>query len=131
MKVLLKYLIEPLLALLIIFSVSCGRADPAANIDISVSTLQPLSVFNLNISEPSGIAYNSKNNTLMIVSDDNSDIYETDLSGNVLRTIPTPSSDMEGITLTKNCDTIFVVEETNRLVTSYLESGVRVKFFYN
>lgn len=129
MMVRLKYLIVQLIVLLGIFNVSCGRTDPTANNDISVPTLQPLSVFNLNISEPSGIAYNSKNNTLMIVSDGNSDIFETDLSGNVLRTIPTTSSDMEGITLTKNCDTIFVVEETNRLVTSYLESAVRLNSF--
>ncbi len=40
-----------------------------------------------------------------------------------LNTIPTSGSDMEGITLSKNCDTIYVVEEKKKLVTSFNLSG--------
>lgn len=125
-----KYFIVLLLIVpFVFFYVRCGRAVPTSNDNTGTTSLQPLSVYNLNISEPSGIAYNSKNNTLMIVSDGSSDIYETDLTGNILRTIPTTSSDMEGITLSQNCDTIYVVEETNRKVTSYSELGVRLNSF--
>lgn len=124
-----KYFIVFLFLPFILFQVSCGRADPTSNDNTGTPSLQPLSVYNLNISEPSGMAYNSKNNTLMIVSDGSSDIYETDFTGNILRTIPTTSSDMEGITLSQNCDTIYVVEETNRKVTNYLESEVRLNSF--
>lgn len=109
---------------------SCGRTDPTSNNNIIIPTLQPISVFSLTISEPSGIAYNARNNSLMIVSDASPVMYETDFSGNVLRTISTSSADLEGIALSKNCDTIYVVEETNKLVTTYSESGLRLASFF-
>lgn len=129
MKVEFKNRIILLFAPLLFLNVNCGRANPTSNDNTLTPALQPLSVFNLNISEPSGIAYNSKNNTLMIVSDGSSDIFETDFTGKILRTISISSSDIEGITLSKNCDTIFVVEETNKLVASYSESGLRLSAF--
>jgi len=116
--------------LFMVFGLNCDRSDPSSsNNNTIIPTLTPIAVYTLNITEPSGIAYNSKNNTLLIVSDGNPDIYETNFTGNILRTIPTSSSDMEGITLSKNCDTIYVVEETNKLVTTYSESGTRLNSF--
>ena len=114
----------------LIINLSCSRNDPAvASNAPTIQSLKPLAVYDLDISEPSGIAYNSKNNSLMVVSDGKPDIYEINFTGTILKTIPSTSSDMEGIALTKNCDTIFVVEETNKLVTSYLESGTRLNSF--
>lgn len=69
----------------------------------------------LDILEPSGIVYNSINNSLMVVSDGRPDIYEVSLFGVTLNTIIASGSDMEGITLSRNCDTIYVVEEKKSL----------------
>ncbi len=130
MKLKFRNIVSMLSLFSLILNFNCDRSDPySSDNNANVQQLQPLAIFNLSISEPSGIAYNSKNNTLMIVSDANSDIYETNLTGNVLRTISTTSSDMEGITLSQNCDTIFVVEEKNKLVTAYLLSGARLNSF--
>ncbi len=108
----------------------CSRSDPAsAETPDNIVTLKPLAVINLDIPEPSGIAYCSKSNTLFIVSDGLPDIFETDLAGVVIKTIPTTSSDMEGIALSKNCDTIFVAEERNQLITSYSLNGNRLSSF--
>ena len=115
---------------LMIINLNCSRNDPeVVNNNPDVQSIKPVFIYDLNISEPSGITYNSKNNSLMVVSDGKPDIYEIDFMGNILATIPTTSSDMEGITLSKNCDTIFVVEETNKLVSSYLISGSRLSSF--
>jgi uncharacterized protein YjiK len=109
----------------------CGRDEPTANTTPGITTLTPIEIINLgpNIVEPSGIAYHKINNTLFVVSDERTEIYEIDFSGRIIRTIPTDGDDFEGITFTKNLDTIFVVEETRQLVTSYLPSGQKINSF--
>lgn len=108
----------------------CKREEPDSNIVAppGVTTLQPLKVIDLAsiLTEPSGIFYNSKNNSLLVVSDARPDIYELDLNGNLLNKISVAGVDMEGVTMTKNCDTIFVVEETARLVSSFLYNGKKI-----
>ena len=130
----IKYLkIKFLFGILIgftLFSLSCSRDNPeVVNNNPTVNSLTPLAVYNLDIPEPSGIAYNSKNNTFMVVSDARQDIFLIDSIGTVKGTISTSSSDLEGITLSKNCDTIYVVEETKKLVTTYTSSGTLLGSF--
>jgi len=121
--------------LFILFTtIGCKREEPAKETIIGptgTATLQPIAEYYLgtNILEPSGIFYNSKNNSLMVVSDAQSEIFEIDFKGFLTRTITISSSDLEGIALTKNCDTIFVTEEKNRLVTSYLINGSKLSSF--
>jgi uncharacterized protein YjiK len=120
--------------ILAFFLIGCGREEPMRNTTTNppgVITLQPITVIDLsaNIPEPSGIFFNAKNNSLMVVSDARPEIFEIDFSGNVLKTILTSGSDLEGITLNKTCDTIYVVEETRQLVTSYLTNGTKISSF--
>lgn len=109
---------------------NCQRNQPDSNIIVppNITTLQPITVKDLSayLVEPSGIFYNLKNNSLMIVSDERPDIYEFDLNGILIKKIPVSGVDMEGITMTKNCDTIIVVEETARLVSTFLYNGTKV-----
>ncbi len=65
----------------------------------------------------------------MVVSDGRPDIYEIGFTGITLSTIPASGSDMEGITLSKNCDTIYVVEEKKKLVTSFNLNGTKLTSF--
>jgi uncharacterized protein YjiK len=119
-----------LLQFILITNTSCNRNDPEAiNSNPTVQSLKPIVVYNLDIPEPSGIAYNSKKNSLFVVSDGRTDIYEIDFTGIIKGTISTTSPDLEGITLSTNCDTIYVVEETNQLVVSYLTTGIRLTSF--
>lgn len=118
------------LQVILIVNLSCGRNDPETIINNpTVQSLQLIAVYNLDMPEPSGIAYNSKKNSLFVVSDGRTDIYEIDFTGLIKGTIPTTSPDLEGITLSANCDTIYVVEETNQLVVSYLATGIRLTSF--
>jgi len=110
----------------------CSRKEPVLpDSPDDLETLRPATVIDLSstIPEPSGIVYCQKNNSLLIVSDSRFDIYETDLNGRVLRTIPTTSTDMEGITLSAGGDSIFVVEERNQLVSCYAWNGARLFSF--
>lgn len=124
-----KVAVSVLLIISIIY-LNCSKQDIEGGGDgIANGSLELIVVYDLGISEPSGIAYNSVSGLFMIVSDNKNDIFLVDSIGNTEGTISTSSSDMEGITLSKNCDTIYVVEETNQLVVSYLATGIRLTSF--
>jgi uncharacterized protein YjiK len=88
-----------------------------------------VAVYALEVPEPSGLAYNSRNNSLMTVSDQNSTVYEIDFTGRILKSMVVPSPDMEGIALTTNCDTLYIAEETSRLVAIYSINGTKLSSF--
>lgn len=81
------------------------------------------------MSEPSGIVYNSLSNSFYVVSDTLPAIFEIDRDGNLIRSIQVNANDLEGITLSKNFDTIYVVEESDNLVTSFLLNGTKINSY--
>ena len=108
----------------------CKRNEPqASGVPSSDTSLTPVAVYDIAVSEPSGLAYCPKTNTLYMVSDGHSEIYEMSLTGSIIRTISISSNDMEGIVLSKNYDTLFIVEEGNYQVVKYLQNGTRVESF--
>ncbi len=108
----------------------CKRDEPVATvIDSSIIPLVQLAQYSTSVPEPSGLYYNSKTNSLWTVSDGNGTIYEIDFTGKVLRSIVIPSSDLEGVTFSTNCDTFYVAEETNQLITKYLTNGNKLYSF--
>ncbi len=126
-----KYL---MLLLVVMLMIRCTREEPNNNPVVTnptINSLSPLQTINLNpnITEPSGIFYNKINSHLYIVSDSQPIVYECDLQGNVLNQITITSTDLEGITFSTNCDTFYVVEETNQLVTKYLADGTKLLSF--
>lgn len=124
------YIVSIILIAIIAIEISCSRNNPVTAYPIKdIPKIYPINTYNLTISEPSGIAYNSLNNTLVIVSDGFQDIYETNLVGVVLKKIVTTGADMEGIALSKNCDTIYVTEEKKKLITSFDLNGNKLSSF--
>jgi uncharacterized protein YjiK len=114
--------------LLILSSFSCDSDEPTIT---DLKTLEPIAEIDLSgvLSEPSGIVYNLINNSLYVVSDTTSIIFEIDLNGNLLRQFNVIANDLEGITLSVNSDTIYVVEESDNLVTSFLTNGNKITSF--
>ncbi len=107
----------------------CSRPEAALEPESTdLTVLQPIAAIDLapNIPEPSGLAFNRKNNTLMVVSDAKSDIFEIDFSGSIKNKIATTSTDLEGVAITQNGDTLYVVEERNQRVVSYAQNGQRL-----
>lgn len=118
--------------LMLVFLGACSRSTPTSNSPAPVlETLRPIAIVDLypEIIEPSGIAFDAKNNSLWVVSDAKADLFEIDFDGNILKTIPTSSSDLEGIALSPDCDTIYVVEERNQRVTCYSVKGNSIRSF--
>ena len=124
----MKIKILTTLVLLSLYLFSCDSNDPK---NPELKSLEPIAEIDLSaiMSEPSGIVYNSISNSLFVVSDTISKIFEIDLNGNLLRQINTNANDLEGISLSKNSDTIFVVEESDNLITSFLTNGNKIASF--
>jgi len=117
-----------IISLLIISLISC---DSDIQTIPGIKQLEPITEIDLSkiLSEPSGIVYNSANNSFFVVSDTLTQIFEIDMNGNLLRSIQVNANDLEGITLSINRDTIYVVEESDNLVTSFLLNGTKIKSF--
>jgi len=123
-----KYLLFVVLVIFVLLGCARNINKTITNPHV-IKKIYPLNTYTLTIPEPSGIAYNSKNNSFMVVSDGSPDIYEINFTGITLNTIIASGSDMEGITLSKNCDTIYVVEERKKLVTSFNLNGNKLWSF--
>ena len=102
---------------------SYGRSPDGAT--YSGAGFNLISERTIDIKEPSGLAYNAARGTLFCVGDNQSVVYELSLAGDILTQIPVTSSDMEGITFSKNYDTMFVIEEGNYKVQGYTLNGVK------
>jgi len=114
--------------MLTIISFSCDESDTTIP---ELKSLIPISEIDLStiLSEPSGIVYNSTNNSFYIVSDTIAKIFEINLNGNLIKEILVNANDLEGITLSSNNDTIYVVEESDNLITSFLLNGSKINSF--
>lgn len=113
---------------------ACNRGEPESDGTAppdGTTTLQPFAQYDLGatIREPSGIAWHAKNNSLLVVSDTRTDVYEIRFNGTLIRTIPVQGTDLEGVALSASCDTIFVVEERARQVVCCAAGGTRLSTF--
>jgi uncharacterized protein YjiK len=108
-----------------LFIVSCNDSETDST---EKYFLNPIAEIDLSsfLSEPSGIVYNSISNSFYVVSDTISKLFEIDLEGNLLNAININADDLEGISLSKNSDTIYVVEESDHLITSFLTNGSKI-----
>lgn len=119
-----------LLLPVLLFMSGCSRSEPVSpNSGAEVKKISPVSVYQLDISEPSGIAYNSAGNTLLIVSDSKPEVFEVNLAGVIIRTINVNGSDMEGVAVSSGGDTIYIVEERLRQVSLFNRAGAKLASF--
>ncbi len=81
-----------------------------------------ISEISLNIPEPSGITLSDDKKFLLIVSDNNSQVYLTTFNGTILNKIKINAEDLEGIT-TIDDSTIAIVSEKNNEIIFLAFSG--------
>ncbi|MFA7421380.1 MAG: SdiA-regulated domain-containing protein [Melioribacteraceae bacterium] len=116
----------------LICALMLGCQKPSSNGKAGLTkspSLKLLSEFKTEIPEPSGLAYNSKTNTLFTVSDGNSTVYEIDFTGKILSSLKIDNVDLEGIAFSANCDTMYVVDEAYHYVSQYLKDGKKLYTF--
>ena len=84
----------------------------------------------INVSEPSGLAFGPNHETLLIVSDNTNKVYETDLDGTVRRELDYTGNDLEGVTFNPDDGTIAVAEERKRqlVILNYSDGAEKERF---
>jgi uncharacterized protein YjiK len=110
---------------------SCGRKEPVTAVVSPpvVPELTLLHVYSLSVTEPSGLAYCINQRTLYLISDNSAAVYKIDTTGRVLSSVHVDASDIEGIAVSQNADTLFLVEETPSLVSTFLANGTKLSSF--
>ena len=109
-KIILSFLILFLIAIIIY----CNLFDKIKHSAHPV--LSPIDIISLKVPEPSGLHFESKTNSLWMVSDENSTIYNVDLKGEILSKIIIDGLDLEGITIIKDSIIAVVLERDRTIV---------------
>lgn len=96
---------------------ACDKQDtPPVNSTTPIGQLEMIGSHDLAITEPSGLSFGPTHSTLLIVSDNTNNIYETDLEGTLLRELIFTGSDLEGVTYNPFEQIIAITEERKREV---------------
>jgi uncharacterized protein YjiK len=95
---------------------SCENDEPTLTPTNPEGKLEKLNQIQLSIPEPSGLSFGPTNNTLLVVSDHTNLVYETDLTGKIIRTLNYTGQDLEGVTYNLKTNIVAVVEERKREV---------------
>ena len=82
----------------------------------TIQTLRLVSSYTLDIAEPSDITIDDTGTRLWTVSNSPDSVYEIDLTGHRVRTLPFAGHDLEGIAYDKSDQTLWLAEENRREV---------------
>ncbi len=93
--------------------VACRLNEPSAE-QAAAHSLKLLNTFDLQVPEPSGLTLNPSGTRLWTVSDQTNRVYELDLQGQVLQTLPFQGQDLEGIAYDSLRNVLWIVEEKSR-----------------
>ncbi len=96
--------------------------EPDVN-ERSVHSLQLVSSFPLQISEPSGLSLDFDGQALWTVSDQTNRVFKIDLQGHILKTLSYHGHDLEGIAADTIRHTLWIVEEHTREVVELDTTG--------
>ena len=77
--------------------------------------LEFISKISINVTEPSGLAIDEKNDVLYTVSDNTNNIYKLSKNGSVLKEYNIDADDLEGITIF-NSELLIVDERTKQII---------------
>lgn len=125
----LKRVLASLALLALLGMNSCSRAEqPITEPTTPAGTsLQLITTFSLSVTEPSGLAYSPTTRTLYMISDNRAEIFTIDTAGRVLGSIPVAAQDIEGVAVSTNDDTLYVVEETPASqISAFLRNGSKL-----
>ncbi len=86
----------------------------------------PINSYALTIFEPSGLSLSGDVDVLYTVSDSTNKVYRISKSGGTLSSLVYEGSDLEGVAYNKSDNTIWVVEEKNRLIIHLDELGNKI-----
>ena len=85
--------------------------------------LEPVSEIIIDVPEPSGLCFGESNNFIYVVSDNSGYIYKLNLKGEIVNQFFFEDRDIEGITFDYSDSTLWLVDETNRLMINIDTTG--------
>jgi len=104
-----------IIVITIVFFAACQKEKvDVPIIEIPEGSLKLLSSYQLDILEPSGISFGPDAQTLLIVSDNANMIYETNMEGEIIRTLNYVGADLEGVVYNLDDNIVAVAEERLR-----------------
>ena len=87
------------------------------------TNIKKIAAYNLTMPEPSGLAMDPDMKHLWIVSDRKGQIYKTDLRGVVQEKIDIKASDFEGVAISREGETLYVIDEAKNRIQCYQHNG--------
>ena len=87
------------------------------------ATLQLVATYPVNVSEPSGLTYDSSTKNLWTISDNNGNLYKLDTLGTVLEEYQTHFNDPEGIAYDYQTNSLWITEEATSNLINVSKSG--------
>ena len=90
--------------------------------DLTSNTLSVIKKIDLKIPEPSGLHFDDITNTLWVVSDENSTIYNIATDGHIISKLKVDGFDLEGITMV-NDSILVTVLERDRVILFFDRAG--------
>ncbi|MFK5855202.1 MAG: SdiA-regulated domain-containing protein [Bacteroidota bacterium] len=101
--------------ILFVFLAACQKEKVDVPIvEVPEGSLKLISSYQLDILEPSGISFGPDGQTLLIVSDNANMVYETNLEGEIIRTLNYVGADLEGVVYNPDENIVALAEERLR-----------------
>lgn len=112
------------ISILLFLVSSCTSNDTIIS---PIKNLNLVSIYNLEIPEPSGLSFGKNMETLWTISDapDNK-IYQIDLKGNILKVLNIKGDDFEGVAYDSLKDVLLVTEEKKYSIVEVTLSGEKI-----
>lgn len=107
-----------IIVIAILLTYSCNKEDiPIPVIETPMGMLELIDSYDVDVAEPSGLSFGPNMSTLLTVSDNDNQVFELDLQGNILREYEYVGKDLEGVTYNPDKGLIAVAEEADREIT--------------
>jgi uncharacterized protein YjiK len=125
----MKLLIVSAILIIVLTFISCS-SNPVTNNNITTDSIKLIASYNLNVSEPSGLAYKINEGILYTVSDNAPYVYKISTTGIILDSINVNGSDMEGVCFASDFNSIYIIEERFRRVNNFSLNGQFLDSFH-
>jgi len=119
-----------LLFLALMTFVGCCDSNPGGATPYESDSLEVVESYDLDIPEPSGLTYDSYSQCLWTVSDENGYVYRLSLEGEILGTVYSYSTNLEGIAYNNVNNTLFFIDETENQIL-YFDQSWAPHLFYD
>ena len=97
------------------FFQACNKSDSVVK---TSNTLELISSYKINVSEPSGLAISTNGTELFTVSDNTNNIYKLSVTGDILKEFQFTGNDLEGIS-TYTAGKLLISEERTKQIIEF------------